>query len=159
MTRHSLYYKLSKCSFVTIKVEYLRHFISEKGVETDRTKISAPNYRPSPATVKELRSFMGLSGYYRRFVKENVVMSKPLTELLKKGAFEWIETSHKAFIQLKEALYSASVLVVLDFSKMFVVETDASNYGIGVVLMWEQYLISAHFIINIDQNSLGWLLQ
>lgn len=81
---------------------------------------------PIPKSVKELRSFIRLSGYYRKFVKHISIISNPLTDLLKKGDFEWAEQTQKALISLKQALTSAPVLVVPDFSKIFVVETDAS---------------------------------
>lgn len=87
--------------------------------------------------MKELRSFLGLTGYYRKFIHRYAVVSKPLTEQLKKGSFKWNEHTHLAFENSKQALIAAPVLAVLDFSKIFVVETDASKDGIGVVLMQE----------------------
>ena len=139
MTQHSLYVKESKCSFVTTRVEYLGHFISGKGVETDPKKIVVINSWPVPASIKELRSFLGLAGYYRKFIKGYATISKPLTDLLKKGAFEWSEVTQQAFEILKQALVAASVLAIPDFAKEFVVETDASRMGIGAVLMQENH--------------------
>lgn len=78
---------------------------------------------------------MGLSGYYRKFIRSYAVISKPLTDLLKKGTFHWIHTSQEAFNKLKEAMSSSPLLDVPDFSEKFVVETDASQYDIGAVLM------------------------
>lgn len=131
MQANQMYAKESKCNFAMGKVEYLGHFISGKGVETDPIKILAIIQWPSPRYVKELRSFLGLSGYYRKFIRNYAILSKPLTTLLKKGAFEWSTDSQLAFEQLKKALSSSPVLSVPDFSVPFVVETDASQYGIG----------------------------
>ena len=89
-----------------------------------------------PRLVKELHSFLGLAGYYRRFVKHFGIISKPLTDLLRKGAvYVWTDSQDKAFSALKHALTTALVLALPDFSPPFVVETDASGTGIGAILM------------------------
>ncbi|XP_048496458.1 uncharacterized mitochondrial protein AtMg00860-like [Beta vulgaris subsp. vulgaris] len=130
MREHQMFIKASKCVFVIDNIEYLGHFISANGVETDPNKVSAALAWPVPRTVKELRSFLGLTGYYRKFVKSYAAISKPLTYLLKLGAFGWNETAEQAFKQWKEALASVPVLAILDFKKSFEVETDASKGGI-----------------------------
>ena len=132
MTENKLHVKLSKCSFVSSRVEYLGHFIPAKGIETDPSKINAIESWPSPTTIKDLRSFLGLAGYYRRFVKGYALISKPLIDLLKKGAFAWNDTALRAFEDLKTTLITAPVLALPDFAKTFVVETDASTKGIGL---------------------------
>jgi len=127
--------KMSKCHFAQRQLRYLGHVISEAGVATDPDKINAVIQWPVPQTIKELRSFLGLAGYYRRFVKHFGLISRPLTALLRKGVvFIWTDQQQDAFIALKQALTSAPVLALPDFSCPFVVETDASGAGIGAVL-------------------------
>ncbi|XP_074346521.1 uncharacterized protein LOC141685312 [Apium graveolens] len=108
---------------------------AKERVETDPAKISAVSSLPVPTNVKDVRSFLGLAGYYRRFVRNYAIINKPLTEQLKKKGFQWNEESQEAFQKLKQALVSAPVLAVPDFSKQFVIKTDASQKGIGAVLM------------------------
>jgi hypothetical protein len=128
--------KLSKYSFAQNQIAYLGHLISSQGVATDQEKISAIFAWPIPSNTKELRSFLGLAGYYRKFVRYCGVISQPLTKLLKKGVFfVWTQDHHLAFEALKQALILAPVLALPNIDRPFIIETDACDVGVGAVLM------------------------
>jgi hypothetical protein len=128
--------KLSKCLFAQNQVSYLGHVISQQGVATNPEKVSAVASWLSPQNIKELRGFLGLAGYYRKFVKHFGIITRPLTNLLKKHtAFVWTTTHESAFVTLKNCLISTPVLSLPDFTKTFVIETDACADGVGAVLM------------------------
>lgn len=141
LRQQQLYLKASKCTFGATVIEYLGHFISAEGVSTDPAKISTITNWPTPTAVKQLRSFLGLANYYRRFIKGYSLLSRPLTSLLQKDGFCWNIAAETAFRNLKSALTTALVLTLPDFEKTFVVETDASNTGIGAVLMQDNHPI------------------
>ncbi|WVZ85511.1 hypothetical protein U9M48_032433 [Paspalum notatum var. saurae] len=135
LLHHQFKVKLSKCQFAKEELHYLGHLISRHGVSTDPEKVQTIKNWLTPSSVKDVRGFLGLAGYYRRFVKNFGLIRKPLTNLLKKGAlFVWTEPQQSAFDALKQALVSAPVLALPDFSKPFTIETDASEIGIGAVL-------------------------
>jgi hypothetical protein len=105
--------KLSKCTFAQNLVSYLGHVISDKGVATDPDKVAAISSWPVPHNVKEVHSFLGLSGYYRKFVKHFYIISRPLTNLLKKGPlFVWTTEHDQTFSVLKCALVQALFLIL-----------------------------------------------
>lgn len=110
-----MFVKDSKCSFVQDKVEYLGHYISGDGVQTDPKKVETVKQWPVPQIIKDLRSFLGLTGYYRRFIKDYAAICRPLHDLLKKNSFCWNASTQTSFEQLKEALCSSPVLALLDF--------------------------------------------
>lgn len=135
LKENDLFVKHSKCSFAQRQISYLGHSISGAGVATLNEHVQSVQTWKQPTTVKELRGFLGLAGYYRKFVRNFGILSRPLNDLLKKNSpFVWTETTEAAFQALKKALIEAPVLALPDFSKRFIVETDASATGIGAVL-------------------------
>ncbi|XP_073005659.1 uncharacterized mitochondrial protein AtMg00860-like [Typha latifolia] len=119
------------------KVDYLGHIIAKDGAEADPNKIQSIVDWPLPKTTKELRGFLGLTGYYRRFMVNYGKVAAPLTALLWKGAFTWMDKAREAFEAWKKAMISAQILALVDFSKPFNIECDASGVYVGVVLMQE----------------------
>ena len=142
LQQHQLKLKLSKCSFAQTSLEFLGHIISAQGVSTDPGKVKTVQLWPTPTNVKDVRSFLGMAGYYRKFVKNFGTVSKPLTQLLKKNSvFLWTSTHQQAFQALKQALVTAPVLALPNFQKPFNIETDACDKGIGAVLQQDGHPI------------------
>ncbi|KAL5545488.1 hypothetical protein UlMin_005175 [Ulmus minor] len=134
LSANSLFAKESKCRFGVLQVEYLGHIISKKGMSVDPTKIQAVIEWPTPTTAKGVRGFLGLAGYYRKFIRNFGCMAFPLNRLLSKEGFHWNKAAEMAFRQLKEALTSPPILCLPDWSQPFVIECDASRFGIGAIL-------------------------
>lgn len=120
-----------------MEVEYLGHVISREGVKIDPSKDTTMVEWPGPSTVKELRGFLGLTRYYRKLIQHYGIISRPLTKLLKKDNFHWNPQAEATFLALKKAMTQSPVLVLPDFFKTFIVETDACDSGIRVVRMQE----------------------
>jgi hypothetical protein len=143
LRKNQLRLKQTKCSFAQDRLEFLGHVVSSRGISTDPNKIRVIQDWPTPKCVKDVRSFLGMAGYYRKFVAGFGIISKPLTNLLWKNiVFVWNDETQQAFNVLKTALTQAPVLAVPDFSKPFVVETDASGMGVGAVLQQQGHPIA-----------------
>ncbi|XP_039015668.1 uncharacterized mitochondrial protein AtMg00860-like [Hibiscus syriacus] len=131
-----LYAKLSKCEFWLNEVAFLGHVISAEGIQVDPQKIKAIIEWKIPKNVSEVRSFLGLAGYYRRFVNNFSMISFPLTKLMRKDvAFVWTFECQESFETLKKILTKAPVLVQTESGKNYVIYSDASHNGLGCVLM------------------------
>jgi len=140
---HQLYAKLSKCEFWLEEVSFLGHIISKGGISVDPGKVKDVLQWKTPQNVGDIRSFLGLAGYYRRFIGGFSKIAKPLTKLLEKRAvFKWTSAQEDAFQELKHKLTSAPVLVMPDMHKEFSVYCDASGQGIGCVLMQDGHVIA-----------------
>lgn len=139
--------KQSKCGFAQRTIEYLGHIVSEKGVVAEPSKIQAMVDWPTPSSLKSLRGFLGLTGFYKRFIKNYAIknyaaIAAPLTQLLRKDNFHWKPEAQAAFEQLKNTMVQAPVLALPDFTLPFVLETDASGTGMGAILMQQNHPIA-----------------
>jgi hypothetical protein len=135
---YQLYAKFSKCAFWLEEIQFLGHVLSANGIAVDPSKVKDILEWKPPTTVHQVRSFLGLAGYYRRFISDFSKLVKPRTSLLKNDTkFNWSSRCNKAFEQLKVLLTTALVLAQLDIEKPFDVYYDASCSGLGCVLMQE----------------------
>jgi hypothetical protein len=143
LREHHLYAKLSKCDFWLKEIKFLGHTISQAGIAVDPDKVQEMmNWKP-PTSVRQIRSFLGLAGYYRRFIPDFSQIAKPITKLLKKEVkFVWGQKCEDAFHTLRQHLTTAPVLAQPDSSKPFNVYCDASGTGLGCVLMQDNRVIA-----------------
>ncbi|KAJ9512263.1 hypothetical protein QJQ45_012830 [Haematococcus lacustris] len=141
MRENKFYAKLAKCEFNRTQLAFLGHIVGSKGIAVDPAKVQVVKEWPTPRNLKDLQAFLGLANYFRRFISNFSSLAAPLTNLTSKqvaAAYDWEHfggAELEAFNALKEALCSAPVLALPDFSKPFVVCTDASLVGTGGVLM------------------------
>ncbi|MCF8701922.1 retroviral-like aspartic protease family protein, partial [Corynebacterium sp. MC-10] len=143
LRENQLFVKREKCEFAQHEVHFLGHVISQGQLHMDKAKVRAIMEWEAPTKVTELRSFLGLANYYRRFISGYSAKAAPLTELLKKNKpWVWSETCQEAFEGLKAAISEEPVLALPDFSKTFEVHTDASDFAIGGVLMQDKHPIA-----------------
>src|SRR6266498_4846029 len=143
LREHKLYAKFSKCAFWLKEVAFLGHILSAEGIAVDPSKVRDVLNWKQPQTVSEIRSFLGLAGYYRRFIANFSKISKPLTSLLQKIAkFFWSPECEEAFQTLKKLLTSAPILSQPDTLKPFDIYCDASGSGLGCVLMQDMRVIA-----------------
>jgi len=138
-----LYAKLSKCEFWLNEVSFLGHVISDSGIAVDPSKVDAVSQWETPKSVTEIRSFLGLAGYYRRFIEGFSKLTLPLTQLTCKGkVFVWDVQCENSFHELKQRLTTAPVLILPKSDEPFVVYCDASKLGLGGVLMQDNKVVA-----------------
>ncbi|XP_055835181.1 uncharacterized mitochondrial protein AtMg00860-like [Solanum dulcamara] len=132
LRENELFIKREKCEFTQHKLHFLGYVISQGELRMDEAKVRAIKEWEVPTTVTELRSFLGLANYYRRFISAYSAKASPLTELLKKNkSWVWSEDCKEVFEDLKAVVTEEPILALPNFSKIFEVHTDASNYAIG----------------------------
>ena len=138
-----MYAKLSKCEFWLEKVQFLGHVISKDGISVDPSKVEAVMQWERPKTITEIRSFLGLAGYYRRFIEGFSRIAAPLTRLTRKGQpFVWTSKCEESFQELKHRLTTSPVLIIPDPNESFEVFCDASKMGLGCVLMQNRRVVA-----------------
>ena len=137
--------KPSKCEFLRTKISYLGHIVSKDGIETHPKKVEAIKKWPIPVSVTDVRSFLGFTNHYRRFIKGYAQIAKPLYKLisgknskLKRKTIEWSLNCDLAFKELKDLCSNTAVLTYADYTKKFMLHTDASKLGLGAILYQEQ---------------------
>ncbi|GJQ99550.1 putative reverse transcriptase domain-containing protein [Tanacetum coccineum] len=143
LKKEKLYAKFSKCEFWILKVQLLGHVIDSRGIHVDPAKIESIKDWASPKTPTEICQFLGLAGYYRRFIKGFSKIAKSITKLTQKGVkFEWGEKEENALQLIKQKLCSALILALPKGSEDFVVYCDTSYKGLGTVLMQREKVIA-----------------
>ena len=143
LRENQLFAKLSKCDFWLEEVKFLGHVVSKAGVAVDPSKVKAVIDWPQPKSVTDIRSFLGLAGYYRKFIKDFSLVASPMTKLTRKGVrFEWSSKCEENFQSLKKSLTTAPVLTLPNGNEGFVVFSDASRLGLGCVLIQDGKVVA-----------------
>ncbi|CAA0816896.1 Uncharacterized mitochondrial protein AtMg00860, partial [Striga hermonthica] len=143
LRREKLYAKFSKSEFWLQRVAFLGHVITQAGIEVDLSKVSAVQNWSTPKSPSEVRSFLGLAGYYRRFIEGFSKIALPLSQLTRKSVkFEWTDRCEASFQELKRRLTSAPMLTIPDPSRSFTIFSDASKQGLGCVLMQDGQVVA-----------------
>ncbi|GJS27544.1 putative reverse transcriptase domain-containing protein [Tanacetum coccineum] len=143
LKKEELYAKFSKCEFWISRVQFLGHVIDCRGIHVDPAKIESIKDWASPETPTEVRQFLGLAGYYRRFIEGFLKIAKTMTKLTQKGVkFDWVDKQEASFQLLKQKLCSAPILALPVGSEDFIAYCDASKKGLGAVLMQREKVIS-----------------
>lgn len=139
LRKEKLYAKESKCELFKTEVEFLGHIVGRDGVRMMEDKVKAVQDWPTPTRVTHVRAFLGMAGYYRKFVKDFSKIAAPLSDLTKETVkFEWAHAQEEAFRRLKDAISKGPVLILPDPNLPYVVNTDASGFAIGAVLQQDQ---------------------
>jgi hypothetical protein len=143
LRENQLYAKLNKCEFSLKEVSFLGHIISKGGISVDPSKVKDVLRWNTPQNVLDIRSFLGLTGYYRRFIEGFSKISKPMIGLLVKGkTFEWTPRREASFQELKKRLTTTPVLTMSDMEKPFSIYCDASGQGLGCVLVQDGHAVA-----------------
>ncbi|XP_043263448.1 uncharacterized protein LOC122403783 [Colletes gigas] len=154
LREHGLTLQTSKCQFLRREVTYLGHIVTAKGVKPDPRNLQAVKEFPIPKTQKNIQQFLGLTGYYRRFIQNYSGKAQPLVQLLGKGVrFNWTSEQQKSFEQLRDELCEQPILQYPDFNQPFIITTDASDFAVGAVLSQGQ--IGQDLPIAYASRSLG----
>ncbi|CAA0831261.1 Uncharacterized mitochondrial protein AtMg00860, partial [Striga hermonthica] len=143
LRREKLYAKFLKCEFWLDRVAFLSHIVTARGIEVDLGKIEAVSKWDTPRSAADVRSFLGLAGYYRRFIEDYSKIAQPLTNLTKKAVrFDWSQKYEENFQELKRRLSTAPVLSIPDPTFDFTIYSDASKMGLGCVLMQQGRVVA-----------------
>lgn len=154
LATHELVINKKNIHFGITFVEYLGHIIDQHGVSMDPAKIASIRDWPIPSNVKGVRGFLGLTGYYLKFIQGYGKIAQPLTKLTKKDNFTWGPKADDAFNQLKQCMITAPVMALPDFHKPIEIECDASGRGLGAVLMQDRRPI-AYYSKALSERTLS----
>ena len=132
-----LFATLKKCRFFTNNLVFLGYVVSSEGIKMDPSKVEAIESCLVPKSIHVVRSFHGMVSFYRRIIKHFSILVAPIIECMKGGVFKWTREAQESFEAIKRKMTTTPILTLPDFSKMFELDCDASNVGIGVVLSQE----------------------